>query len=321
MTDRPDSEDRALQEVLGAFGVAETEPGEDPGPPPGTEDPGTADDTRSDETLRRLYLETMSLLAYDAEPVEPRPQVKDRLMAALGSPARAGEEGAGSGAEPPGRSSAVVPFEERVEERAGGRDDRRAPAKAGGVSWASFAAAVIALLALGLAGVLWVELDRSREALARLEQEQQELTARLEMGEILARDVGRFEDLVRVVSTPGVEICPLRPVGESPLAPGAFAVLYIPPGSRSLYLVASDLEPADRGLYKVWFNTPGGAMPAGVIEVGEGALGERTTLRIPPDLMDAGSMLSVTVTLEQSPDVDAPTGPTVLYGDEKMQVL
>lgn len=291
MTDRSDREDRALQEVLAELDLAEP-----------VSAPGTGGDDRSQEDLRRLYRETLSLLAYDAEPVEPRPEVEDRLMAALDA-----HEASEERTEP-----APVPS---------GRDDRRAPTKAGGASWASLAAAVIALLALGLAGVLWVELDRSREALARLEQEQHELTARLEVGETLARDAGRFEELIQVVSTPGVEICPLRPVGDAPLAPGAFAVLYIPPGSRSLYLVASDLEPAGRGLYKVWFNTPEGARPAGVIEVGEDGLGERTTLRIPPGLMKEGPMLSVTVTLEQSPDVDAPTGPMVLYGEEKMQVL
>jgi hypothetical protein len=268
-------------------------------------------ETEAGGTARRHQLEALGLLAYDADPVEPGPERKARLMAAIGRETAATP----SPGDPP-----VLPFEV---------SRRRAPAPAAAGhritrrgDWAGLAAAVVALAALGLAGVLWFELDRSREALARLEREQRELTSRLEVQQLLAREVGRLGEVVEVATTQGVEICPLRPMSADSVASGAFAVLYMPPGDKSWYLVASDLGPAPGGVYKVWLDTPEGPMPGGVIEVGAGGgPAGRATVSIPQAMLEGRRMLSVTITLEPSPEVESPTGPMVLFGDEKMQVL
>ena len=117
----------------------------------------------------------------------------------------------------------------------------------------------------------------------------------------------------------------MRPVGDSPVAPGSFAVLYMPPGQESWFLVVSNLRPAAQGVYKVWLSTADGVVPAGVIDMADQVDG-RVTVRIPPGLLEDGGVLggkmrSATVTLEPAAGAEAPSGPTVLFGNEKMQVL
>jgi len=298
VNDRPHSEDLAIQDVLaalepaaaGSSSVRSTGPVSPAAPP--------------DDALSREYLEALALLALEAEPVAPRPETKARLMAAIAGVDRDAPE--------PATPSAPVPFESRR---------REAPAvQVGRAPWWSLAAAVLALAAFGLAGMLWVELGRSRGALAQLEQEQQRLVGRIGNQEAMVHEVVRLGSMVTVASTPGVEICPLRPVGERPVAPGAFAVLYMPPGQMDWYLVATNLKPAPDGVYKVWLNTDDGSMPGGVMESNSLTSGQMS-VRIPPGVFEQGKMLSVTITLEPAAEVEAPSGPMVLFGDEKMQVI
>ncbi len=317
MNDRFQDEDRAIEEALEAFSA------------PGAQVDG------ADETLGRLYTETLGLLAYDAEPVAPSAGAKERLLAALSAPAgqavaSGSAAGSAAAADP---DPVVVTFGRRpdepdatppVETVAG------APSRASNWSaWASLVAALFAIAAIGLAGFLWRELDHSREALARLEQQQQQLvdqlTSETQAQRILADRTGRLGNLISVVSTPGVEICPMRPVGDSPTAPGSFAVLYMPPGQESWYLVVSNLRPAAHGVYKVWLTTADGVVPAGEIDMADQVDG-RVTLRIPPGVLEDGDVLggkmrSATVTLEPAAGSESPSGPTVLFGNTKMQVL
>jgi anti-sigma-K factor RskA len=90
----------------------------------------------------------------------------------------------------------------------------------------------------------------------------------------------------------------------------------MPPGSGKWYLLASNLEPAE-GVYMVWLDTPGGALPAGVL-----AAGRESVLELDPArLGDLSGLTSITVTVEPSSESPEPQGPMVLYGDEKMTVL
>ena len=282
----------------------------------------------ADETLRRLYLETLGLLAYDAEPATPPPELKARLMAALadeeeGGPDRAEDQEPARDEESADADTpeGALPFGPTPEESppASWTPDEEGPGRRPGgrlPAWVSAVAAVVALAAIGLAGFLWAELESSRDAIARLEQDQQRLTARFEERTLGAEGPEALAELVSAVTMPGVEMCPMRPVGDPPLVPGAFAVLYMPPGERAWYVVARDLEPRDAGVYRVWLHTSEGAVPVGVIEPGG-----RSSLRLPAESIDPEEMLSVSITVERTGDAAEPDGPMVLFGDEKMQVL
>jgi len=314
VNDRFEHEDRIIEDALEVFSASDGHSVRSEG---SAEPPGMGADG-ADETLRRLYVETLGLLAYEAEPIAPPPEVKDRLLAALAAPST----------DDANDSSVVLAFGPREDEAATVPSPIQAsPSR--WTTWASLVAAIFAVAAIGLAGFLWRELDRSREALVHLEQVQQQLVDRLsaetQAQRILADQTGRLGNLVSVVSTPGVEICPMRPVGDSPVAPGSFAVLYMPPGQESWFLVVSNLRPAAQGVYKVWLSTAEGVVPAGVIDMADQVDG-RVTVRIPPGLLEDGGVLggkmrSATVTLEPAAGAAAPSGPTVLFGNEKMQVL
>ena len=303
MSEHDEREDRAALEAL-ALLEAEA-PEEALGAP---SEPGAPDD--AGETLRRLYAEALGLLALAPEAAEPAAGARERLLAALAAgaasePASPPEPERTSGAE-------VTPIAEWA---AAGPPPRRGGRAA---TWLAAVAAVLALAAVGLAGWLWLELAASRASLARLETDRARLAERLDAQEDLIRRAGGSGEFLAAVATPGVEVCPLRPVGDPPMMPRAYAVLYMPPGSGEWYLLASNLEP-DQGVYKVWIHTPDGAVPMGLLQAGKAATLE---LDLPPALDERHDlMLSIAVTLEPSPDMPEPSGPMVLLGDEVMTVL
>jgi hypothetical protein len=269
-----------------------------------------------DETLRRLYVETLGLLGSAPEPVAPRAGSRARLLAAVGAGPRPVAERREEAAEaaPPAVPAQVIAEPPRAPREAApvplpAAARRRRP-------WLPALAAVLLLAALGAAGWLYRELQGARAELALLDAERSRLAERLSRQEGLIRQGGQAGEVIAAVATPGVDVCPLHPVGDPPLAPEAYAVLYMPPGSGKWYLLASNLEPAE-GVYMVWLDTPGGALPAGVL-----AAGEESVLELDPArLGDLSGLTSITVTMEPSPDMPEPQGPRVLYGDEKMTVL
>jgi hypothetical protein len=317
VTESTEREDRAILEALAALDAEAPETASRAGAraaagPWG----GSAEEAEAEETLRRLYLETLGLLAYAAEPAAPPPGARERLLAAL-------EEGRGRPAEPPAAPrAAVVPFAppEAPERpaRSGVEEPirRPAPRRRGRMGALAALAAVLLVAAAGVAGWLYLELDRARGALAQLEEERSRLAERLSRQEDLIHRGGQIDGVLAAVSTPGVEVCPLHPMGDPPVAPGAFAILYMPPGSGTWYLLGSNLRPAE-GVYVVWLNTPRGDVPAGVLESGEQSILELDAAA----LGDLSGLTSITVTVEPSPDMPEPQGPMVLYGDEKMTVL
>jgi len=309
-----DSYSREDETILAALEALDDEPeagleaGRSAEGPQSPREPAPAGGTEADETLRRLYAETLGLLPYALEPVAPRPAVKEKVLAALPGTAPAGRPPA---AESP--SSRVVPIES-------GR--KEAPAPAGTPprhhAWLSYVAAVVALAALGLAGLLYLQLQKTQSALAEMRLERGQLTDRLNEQEASLHQLREMSELVSAVATKGVEVCPLRPVGDKPMVPNAFAVLYMPPGDEHWYLAASNLTPSGGGIYKVWLNTKDGPMPVGVIQSGNEA-----SLMFPAKIATDHPMVSITITLESEEQAKAPMpeGPQVLYGDQKMQVL
>ena len=291
MSEGTDREERAILDVLAALETEEPEAamgGAAPGPWVAREE------SEADDTLRRLHLETLGLLAYAAEPEAPSAGARERLLAALGAPATAARRTSGP---------------EASETGAGAPRRRRGR---GGLL------ALAAVLLMALVGVAWLylELEGTRTRLARLEQERIRLAERLSRQEELIRRGGQTDEVIAAIATPGVDVCPLHPMGDPPFAPGAFAVLYMPPGSGNWYLLGSNLRPAE-GVYMVWLETDRGAVPAGVLDSGE-----QSVLELDPAVLgDLSGLTSITVTMEPSPDMPEPQGPMVLYGDEKMTVL
>ncbi|HUP42966.1 MAG TPA: anti-sigma factor [Thermoanaerobaculia bacterium] len=315
MNDAIDREDEAILatlDILEARNPDEALQELSPTPPGPWGAPEAAD---VDETLRRLYVETLGLLGSAPEPVVPRAGSRARLLAALG----AGPRPVAERREPPAEAAPpAVPAEEVAEPpRPAAPEPVPPPARPrSGLRPALWALAAVLLLALGAAGWLYRELQGARSELARLDEERSRLSERLSRQEGLIRQGGQAGEVIAAVATPGVEVCPLHPVGDPPFAPEAYAVLYMPPGSGKWYLLASNLEPAE-GVYVVWLDTPGGALPAGVL-----AAGEESVLELDPArLGDLTGLTSITVTMEPSPDMPEPRGPRVLYGDEKMTVL
>ncbi len=269
--------------------------------------PGAPRASETDETLRRLYLEALGLLPYALERAAPRPELKERLMAALAG------EGAPRPAARETRASRVVPI-------AAGRKPAPVPAAppARRHVWLSYVAAAVALVALGLAALLYLQLQKTQSTLAEMRLERGQLTTRLDAQEASLHQIGTMSELISAVATKGVEVCPLRPVGDKPMVPDAFAVLYMPPGDEHWYLAASNLTPSGGGVYKVWLNTADGPMPVGVIDSGNEA-----GLMFPAQIATDHHMVSIIITLESEEQAKAPMpeGPQVLYGDEKLKVL
>lgn len=260
------------------------------------------------ETQRRLEVETLGLLAFGLEPVAPRPAARARLLAAVAS------SDAGSELAPVVNLAAV-------------RGERTAAST--GVARQSWGlAAAVVLGVVGLGGAAWSFSERSRFAdeLAQMRREHESLIATLQERdqqlaaerEVRLGELGRRNQALQLVATRGVEVCPLRPVGvAATLQPEAFAVLYMAPAQKSWYVKASQLAPAPAGrTYRVWFETDNGSVFAG-------------DLRPAPDFdlqfEAAGfrslAMKGVKITLEPDGLGVEPTGPSVLFGADKMTVL
>lgn len=314
MTEPKDREERAILEALA---VLEADDPDEALPRLAREE--AADGEDAEEVLRRLCLETVGLVALSEEPVAPPAGAKDRLMAAIAAQREArGDD--------PRRSAAVVPFGARDDEPGAARREEPDRASVGGAPgavprqarrpWLSALAAGLLVATLGLSGWLAAELHEARAALERLEHEHTRLADRLDRQNDVIQRVGTSAGLLSAVSRSGVELCPLRPVGDEPPVPGAFAVLYMPPDSKEWYLVASNMEAAPGGVYAVWLNTPDGPVPAGVLQGGP----EASLRFVPPRLDERGGMVSIAVTLEPAPGLEEPSGPVVLFGDERMSV-
>ncbi|HUO86021.1 MAG TPA: anti-sigma factor [Thermoanaerobaculia bacterium] len=264
--------------------------------------PGAADDPPA-----RLDVELLGLLAYGLDELAPAPGLGKRVLAAA-----RGEE----------RRAAVTAFPRPVAP-ARQEEARRPPLP----HWLVATAAALALAVVGLGAVtttLVRQLDLQGAALVRLADELEESRRR---GQLLALAQGALErrslslaGQLALVANPGVEVCPLGPIGSDPLQPRARGLLFLSMADRQWYVRVAELEPAPPGrVYRLWFLTAGGgAMSAGELEPGPDeaiSLGGR---RLPdPAVMDG-----VAITLEVAGEEPRrPSGPMVLFGDEKMTII
>lgn len=266
-----------------------------------------ADETS--ETLTRLYTEVLGLVAYETEPVTPSAGAKARLMSMIqGGVAQPAPETAPA----PARAAApapVAPLRPAAEARAprpGAAASHRAPSR-----WPLALAATLALALLGLSLWLFTQVGAQRAEIARLEQavETERARASAAMAEVrrIQSDALDLRQKFQLVTSHAVEVSPMRAVGEPPLQPQASGILFVAADHQHWYLRVRNLQPATQGkTYTLWFETPQGPVRSGHFS---GRTGEPEDLS--SETMPAGTN-GVLVTLEDSPEVAAPTGPPVL---------
>ena len=250
-----------------------------------------------EETLLRLYTETLGALPYALAPLAPPPALKGRLFAVLAGDETQEVSGlarrAALPSPPPSRTAAPAPP---------GSFPVPAPSR-----WPLRLAAALAVALLGASGWLFLENQEQRADLVRLDLEARRLAGALE-------EVGAARANVALLTSPGVEFCPLRPGAGGPLA--ASGMLFVAADHQHWYLAVHGLQACPQGRhYQLWFHTAEGTVAAGAFDPRPG---ERVELHSPT--MPAGTR-AVSVTLEPATGATAPSGPQILYGEALTRLL
>lgn len=256
--------------------------------------------TGAEEGVRRAYLELLGLLPYELEQTRPSPELKGRLWTAL----EAGEGASGS----PGAPADEMAAAPSIAAASGAPASPRS-------GWLLALAASL-FLALGLCGWLFSELGQARDQIAALRGRVETISVRQQELQAARERLVRAADTLTMVTTPGIEACVLRPVGSAPPQPVARGLLYIAADHQHWYLRLTGLDPAPRDhVYRVWFRTGAGPVPAGAFHTaGEG------DVELDSPSMPSGTN-AILVTLEPADDAAAPSGPTILMGDDVMTLL
>lgn len=244
-------------------------------------------------------LELLGLLAYGPAPVAPSSGLRARVMAAI-------DAGGETPARRPPAAAAVPPLRRR-----------EPPAR-----WLLPLAATLAVVSILFSGWLSLRVADQRATIAELslrleETRRQAEELALAHDDVVLRSRELTTQLARVTA-PGIEVCPLRPTAKGPVR--AHGLMFIADDQGVWYLRLSNLPPAPEGaVYMVWFfGEDGGTTPGGAVRsFGEGGA-PLSWGRVPEP---RGRSRGAAVTVETAADVAAPTGPMVLFGDEKMDLL
>ena len=234
--------------------------------------------------VRCQYLEVLGMLPLALEEQAASPQLRERVLAA----ARSGEPAPIAAAPLPGATAS---------------------------RWLLPLAATLALAALGVAGI---QTRRLGELQATIDRQAGELAAAHsaagQMAELQARN-SSLNETIAMLTSAGVEFCPLRPLAGSPMQ-AAWGAMAMSEGGRHWYLRIVGLEPReDRHEYRLWFLQDGTPMKGeilsmesadGVVELMNGEMPSRFN--------------AVLITLEP-PDSERPSGPRLLFGSDRMQIL
>lgn len=217
--------------------------------------------------------ETVGVMTYATEPLEPSPQVRDRILASVRA-----EKGLAPAAK------VVLP-----------RPERRTPA-----AWLPRFGALAACLLLIVSSVVTVVLWR-RNRQARIETER--LAAQNEQ---LRKASERDQKLVELLRTPGVRFTELSPTKDSP---GARALLAFDPKSGRAILTVDGLPPAAPGkAYQLWFIVDNVALPGRVFASDQSGK-SFSDEQLPP----AATQTAVfAITQENVSGATTPTGPILL---------
>lgn len=298
----------------------------------GAEDtaPGVVEDEVS-EVLRRLYVEGFGLLAYDAEPVAPRPELRSRLLAGVAGDETQEVEPIVAPAAAPAPAPAPAPVPELdapaatpprpapvAERMAAAKGARSAPSPVRRRRWPAALAVLFALAAAGLgfwAAYLQSELDSERArarrsasevALAETGRRQELAAARAALAELERR--------FAFVTAPAVTVFALRPPALAG-QPAARAALYVAADRRHWQLEARGLRPDPASQdYQIWFVVDGIPRSGGVFDAPAG----RSAVLADDDL-PAGTT-AVWLSLERKGGTPAPTTPILLIAERGVQL-
>lgn len=251
------------------------------------------------ETLARLHTELLGLLPQELPPVTPRPEIKQRILAAIPTGQTPGDIPAVAAE----ARSPVLPWP----------GDKAAPPVRPS-RWPLALAAALALVLLG-SGVFFSSLwSRQSREIGRLRGELDAALVRLRDAEraqagtaaALAR-LRQLEEQIGIVSSPGVARAKLVPTEGSGMA-GAAGNLYVMADHQHWYLAVHGLKIPEPGKhYRLWFvNEQGQPFDAGVLHARTDAPSEMVDAKMP-----AGPLTAV-ITLEPDPGFPTPQGPAVL---------
>lgn len=251
----------------------------------------------------RALLEAWASLPMALEPRPPAHEMRERLLAQVRA------EGA---------PAAPLPFagaaEQEVSPDEGRGDSSRASWRDRAQPWLLPLAATLVVALLGVSAGLWSRLDDQSRRIARLTERVEELSAEPAAAAVQAR-LEAMEQYLRVVSTPGVEVCPLRLTATQAASSATRGILYVAPNHQHWYLALSGLPPAPGGQsYHLWFFVDGRPVSAGAFEARPGEI-----VRLGSDTMPEGTH-AVGVTLEPREEMERPSGEPILFGDEVTQV-
>jgi hypothetical protein len=271
-------------------------------------DPSVVEGSRGDETtetLARLYTEVLGLIPSELEPVAPSAGARERLLTAIGAaPAVAAPEP--RPVQPAAPAPATVAEAPRPAPRiAPGPLPRRQS------RWPLALAATLALAFAGTSVWLWLLQQGQSAQIAQLRQEvanQRQIAARAardaEEGRQARTEMEKMRDRFALVTSPAVEIMPLRPVDDQTSARG---MLFVAPDHQHWYLSLEGLQPpAEGGVYKLWWVTGEGPRDAGSLVAQSGE-----TIQMSSDQMPAGTTGAL-VTLEPGPGSAQPSGQEIL---------
>lgn len=239
----------------------------------------------------REMTELIGLLAYELEPLTPTLEARTRILERIQAERKAA---AIAGVVPP-----VI---------AGGTTSR-----SGWGKWPLRLAAGLAFAMLALSGWLAVELQSQKRLIA-------DLSERLGVAdsgsvELVAR-LDETRNMLSMITSPGVEICQMKPVQGSPASPQAKATLYVDADHQHWYLSIHGLDPCPSGhTYQLWFLGEHGPVSAGTFDVGPD-----NRMELSSETMPRGTR-GVAITIEPKGGALQPTGPRVLFGNEVMAVL
>jgi len=336
------------QEDLAAFGVLDDLAHGD-----GQEDTAPVEPPAPDEAvevLRRLYLESLGLLAYELEPAQPQPETRATILAHLigdetqevsplmigvaTAQARppAGPSGsAGTGIQgiplsevtrpaffaPTTDAPAVERAVERTVEAVGLRSaqSRRSQPRS---RWPVVSAVLFALAAIGLGA--WVAQLQSE--VAYRDAKIQGLESRLADGDRLTRElaaakteVAQIEQRFTFVTAPAMTVFSLRPPAAGSLQPMARGHLFLAADRRHWQLEVRGLKPEPEPQdYQLWFIVDGLPWSGGVFDAKPGK----------PALLAASSIpagtTAIAITLERKGGTASPTSPILLGADSSVQI-
>lgn len=242
-----------------------------------------------------VWRRSAEALAASAEPMEPSPGVRERLLAEVGGEARPESAGTAPGAPTP--TGKPAPAEVTA--------PRGTPLRL--AAMIAFAAVALAALAWGFLGQnrLRTEVDALEAEVARLESRLAEADAGLARSRSELRSAQAVLELL-AGSAPGDDVV----LAGLETAPQGYGRLLVDAPNRRAILLAGRLPPLPEGrVYQLWSLTDGTPAPAGIFEpIADGTAIHRVD-DLPDEEPDAWA-----VTLEPEGGVPQPTGPMVLMG-------